>query len=139
MALKFTFLFLNLAKVHIFSPKCTKEGGGSTGLGIIPKKTTTFFLVLPLSHWRIFNLWIYVTGHGNISGKNVVANCRREKCIRQQHFFALNFYNVSQGRKKFLLHFLNPPKYQFLFLGFSLAFFLFPNFFLIPDIPRILD
>ena len=38
MAMKFTFLFLNLAKIHIFIPKCTEgEGGGSTGN--IPKKT----------------------------------------------------------------------------------------------------
>ena len=37
LAMKFTFLFLNLAKIHIFIPKCT-EGGGSTGLGTIPKK-----------------------------------------------------------------------------------------------------
>ena len=29
LAMKFTFLFLNLAKIHIFIPKCTK--GGSTG------------------------------------------------------------------------------------------------------------
>ena len=38
LALKFTFLFLNLAKIHIFIPICTEEGGGSTGLGNIPKK-----------------------------------------------------------------------------------------------------
>ena len=40
MAMKSTFLFLNLAKIHIFIPKCTEgEGGGSSGLGNIPKKT----------------------------------------------------------------------------------------------------
>ena len=132
MAIKFIFLFLNLAKIYIFIPKCAEEWGGSTCFGNIPKKKTTFSLVLPLSHWGIFNLWIYVTGHGNISGKNVVANCRREKCIGQQHFFALNFYNVSQGRKKFLLHSLNPPKiliynnqFPIIFLTF---FFDFPAF-----------
>ena len=38
LALKFTFLFITLAKIHIFIPKCIKEGG-STGLGNIPKKT----------------------------------------------------------------------------------------------------
>ena len=46
MAMKFTFLFLNLGKIQIFVPK-SAEGGGSAGLGIIPKKQ--FFLVLPLS------------------------------------------------------------------------------------------
>ena len=34
MAKKFTFLFLNLVKIHMFIPKCTEEGG-STGLGNI--------------------------------------------------------------------------------------------------------
>ena len=67
MAMKFTFLFLEVPSIG---------GGGPTFKEIFLKKN---FLVLPLSHWRIFNLWIYVTGHGNISGKNVVANCRREK------------------------------------------------------------
>ena len=28
LAMKFTFLFLNLAKIHIFIPKCTEEGVG---------------------------------------------------------------------------------------------------------------
>ena len=37
MALKFTFLFLNLAKIQIFIPK-SAYGGGFAGLGIIPKK-----------------------------------------------------------------------------------------------------
>ena len=37
LALKFTFLFLNVAKIHIFIPK-SAHGGGATGLGIIPKK-----------------------------------------------------------------------------------------------------
>ena len=41
--MKFTFLFLNLAKIQIFIPKCAYwEGGGSTGLEIIPKKTGFF-------------------------------------------------------------------------------------------------
>ena len=43
--MKFTVLFLNLAKIHIFIPKCTEGGwggGGSTGLGNIHKKL--FFL-----------------------------------------------------------------------------------------------
>ena len=45
--LKFSVLFLNLAKIHILIPKCSKERGrGSTGLGNIPKKT--FFWVLTL-------------------------------------------------------------------------------------------
>ena len=26
--MEFTFLFLNLAKIHIFIPKCTEGGGG---------------------------------------------------------------------------------------------------------------
>ena len=81
-----------------------------------------------------------MTGHGNISGKNVVANCRREKCIGQQHFFALNFYNVSQGRNFFLLQSLNPPKISISFLGiFFNVFSSISKLFLIPDIPRILD
>ena len=43
LAMKFTFLFLNLAKIHIFIPKCTEGGwGGSTGLGNIPKNTIFF-------------------------------------------------------------------------------------------------
>ena len=47
MAIAF-ILFLNLANIRIFIPKCTKEGGGgmSTGLRNIPKKRT-IFLVLP--------------------------------------------------------------------------------------------
>ena len=40
------FFLLNLAKIHIFVPKCT-EGGGSTGIGNIPKKNKTMFLLLP--------------------------------------------------------------------------------------------
>ena len=44
--MKFTILFLNLAKIHNFIPKSTEGGGDSTGLGNIPKKT--FFGVLPL-------------------------------------------------------------------------------------------
>ena len=44
LAMKFTFLFLNLAKIHIFIPKCTEAGwGGSTGLGNIPKKKYFFY------------------------------------------------------------------------------------------------
>ena len=39
-------LILNFAKIQIFIPKSTEGGGGSTGLGNIPKKT--FFWVLPL-------------------------------------------------------------------------------------------
>ena len=38
MAINFTFLFLNLAKIQIFIPKSAYGGAGSTGLGIIPKK-----------------------------------------------------------------------------------------------------
>ena len=40
LAIKFTFsfLFLNLGKIQIFIPKSTEGGGGSAGLGIIPKK-----------------------------------------------------------------------------------------------------
>ena len=41
LAMKFTFLFLNLAKIHIFIPK-SAYGGRSTGLGIIPKKKQFF-------------------------------------------------------------------------------------------------
>ena len=36
--MKFTFLFINLAKIHIFIPKCTEEGGPA-GFGNISKKT----------------------------------------------------------------------------------------------------
>ena len=43
LALKFTFLFLNLAKIQIFIPKSAYGGGGgSAGLGIIPKKKQFF-------------------------------------------------------------------------------------------------
>ena len=41
MAMKFTSLLLNLAKIHILIPKC-KEGG-STSLGNIPKKKNIFY------------------------------------------------------------------------------------------------
>ena len=41
LALKFTFLFLNLAKIHFFIPK-SAYGGVTPGLGYIPKKH--FFL-----------------------------------------------------------------------------------------------
>ena len=51
MAMKFTFSFLNLGKIQIFIPK-SKEGGGSTGLGMIPKKKQ-FFLVLPLFNYSM--------------------------------------------------------------------------------------
>ena len=44
LALKFTFLFLNLAKIKIVLPK-SACGEGGIGLGIIPKKTV--FSVLP--------------------------------------------------------------------------------------------
>ena len=37
LAMKFTSLFLSLGKIQIFIPKSTK-GGGTAGLGIIPKK-----------------------------------------------------------------------------------------------------
>ena len=46
MAIKFTFLLLNLAKVQFLFLKVPMEGG-STGVGIIHKKTTTVFLLLP--------------------------------------------------------------------------------------------
>ena len=49
LAIKFTFLFLNLAEIHISIPKCNEGGGGSTGLGNIPKKKLTASLK------RIFN------------------------------------------------------------------------------------
>ena len=50
MAMKFTFPFLNLAKIHIFIPKFGQNshfshsayGGGGTGLGNIPKKNNFF-------------------------------------------------------------------------------------------------
>ena len=43
LAIKFTFLFLNLAKIQIFIPKSAYGGGGgSTGLGIIPRKKHFF-------------------------------------------------------------------------------------------------
>ena len=37
LAMRFTFLFLNLAKIHIFIPKSAY--GGSTGLGNIKKNS----------------------------------------------------------------------------------------------------
>jgi len=41
LAMKFIFLFLNLAKIHIFISKCTECGGGdSIGLGNIPEKNS---------------------------------------------------------------------------------------------------
>ena len=41
--MEFTFLFLNLAKIHIFISKSTHgEAGGLTGLGNIPKKNNFF-------------------------------------------------------------------------------------------------
>ena len=46
--MKFVFLFLNLAKIHIFIPKSTeggRRGGVSTGLGNIPKKTISFLFL----------------------------------------------------------------------------------------------
>ena len=54
LAMKFTFLFLNLAKIHIIIPKCTEEGGrgGSTGLGNIPKKTLFLVASLSWNKWR---------------------------------------------------------------------------------------
>ena len=42
--MKFTFLFLNLAKIHKFIPICAE--GGSTGLGHIPK--IIFFYLFPI-------------------------------------------------------------------------------------------
>ena len=42
LAMKFTFLFLNLAEIHISIPKFNEGGGGSTGLGNIPKKIDCF-------------------------------------------------------------------------------------------------
>ena len=44
LAIKFTILFLNLAKIQIFIPKSAYEG--SSGLRIITKKTD-YFLLLP--------------------------------------------------------------------------------------------
>eukprot|EP00463_Aulacantha_scolymantha_P003605 TRINITY_DN4485_c0_g1_i1.p1 TRINITY_DN4485_c0_g1~~TRINITY_DN4485_c0_g1_i1.p1 ORF type:complete len:53 (+),score=10.29 TRINITY_DN4485_c0_g1_i1:157-315(+) len=38
--MKFTFVFLNLAKIHISISKCTEEG--SIGLGNIHKKNNNF-------------------------------------------------------------------------------------------------
>ena len=56
MAMKFTSLFLNLAKIHIFIPKSAYGGeGGSAGLGIIPKKNSFFSASLS----RIFCSWIF--------------------------------------------------------------------------------
>ena len=46
LAIKFIFLFLNLAKIQILFLKVPMGGGEwSTGLGIIPKKNV--FLLLP--------------------------------------------------------------------------------------------
>ena len=44
LVLKFTFLFLNLAKIQIFIPKSAYGGGGTAGSGIIPKNK--FFLLI---------------------------------------------------------------------------------------------
>ena len=45
------------------------------------------------------NLWIQArTAFGNISGKDAVANCCREKCVGEEQFFCSNSYNMSQGR-----------------------------------------
>ena len=48
--MKFTFLFLNLAKIHIFIPKSTEGGGGGvyTGLEIFLKRKLTASLTLML-------------------------------------------------------------------------------------------
>ena len=46
LAMKFTFVFLNLAQIHIFIPICE---GGVPGLGIIPKKKQ-FFQYFPYNH-----------------------------------------------------------------------------------------
>ena len=40
LVIKFTFVFLNLAKIHI---KVPMGGEGSAGLGNIPKNTNNFF------------------------------------------------------------------------------------------------
>ena len=64
MAIKFTFLSLNLAKIQIFIPKRSYGGGGSTGLGIIPKKKSFFtaslsielnFFFLREQRWQAVN------------------------------------------------------------------------------------
>ena len=55
-AMKFTFLFLILAKIHIFFLNVPRGGEGSTGLKNIPKKT--IFLVLPLQKMRLSFLFM---------------------------------------------------------------------------------
>ena len=47
MAKKFTFLFLNLVKIHICIPKSTDGGGGPNGLGNIPNENNFFFECFP--------------------------------------------------------------------------------------------
>ena len=62
LIMKFTRLFLNMAKIHIVVPKCIKEGRGggrSTGLGNVPKKKTSFLTAF-LSGFRFLRFFLFL-------------------------------------------------------------------------------
>ena len=85
--MKFTFLFLNLAKIHIFIPKSAH--GGSAGLGFIPKKQ--FFYCFP--YWKNFvkeqsiRKNIIIENTVSKSNTNIRKNIMIENTVTKTKFF----------------------------------------------------
>ena len=85
--MKFTFLFLNLAKIHIFIPNCTS-------LGNIPRKKTVFSK-LPLGQRRSKTTQtqkINTLFKGQIQGNNLSLPGKPEETI-----FSLTKNNLVGG------------------------------------------
>ena len=90
LAIKFTFLFLNLVKIHIFIPKSAYGGGGwggggSTSLGNIPKKN--IFLTASLK-------WITKRAKRPELKVTLVTNVGWDQDLASEHFdiIAINRY-----------------------------------------------
>ena len=92
LGLKFTFLFLNLAKIHFFIPK-SAYGGVTPGLGYIPKKT---FFSLTAS------LIVIVGGSRlhKVRRGNVLSDLSGFKCPRSLKSTGTNIWEqISKGKK----------------------------------------
>ena len=82
LAMKFTFLFLNLAKIHIFIPKCA-EGRGLGNIPILKKKFLTSSLI---SHSYLSFLFCREHNHlANLEGFFVSSLVVDLKVLLQHH------------------------------------------------------
>ena len=109
LAMKFTFLFLNLAKIHIFISKCTE--GECTGLGNIPKEKN-FFYCFPIIHRfkqckqcnTLFTLFI---NYSSCFNTIITINKQCKRCIawgylKHKQFLPAIFWSFGFGRQLIL-------------------------------------